>query len=182
MDDRRFSIISEALYTYGASDLNEQLLKTISLEELVFLCASTRDSRTSFRAAWALEHILIKNRDLLQQTTKKLIESYFTITNWSVLRSLTKLIIEITNESRQHSHSLSEEEEEKLLAKTFNILSDIDCPIAVRCNAYDIIFALIPQHEWLANELRIQIKFDLEKNTTPALLSRGLRILKKLGN
>ncbi|WP_164108112.1 MULTISPECIES: hypothetical protein [Sphingobacterium] len=179
MDSIRFNTISEALYSYGASDLNEQILKTISLEELFVLCTSTTHSRTSFRAAWALEHILINNRPLLLQNKNITLCSYATVTNWSVLRSLSKLVIELTKELKKNSNFL-DQEEESLLEKTFHILSNIDCPIAVRCNAYDILMALVPKHEWLANELCIQIQFDLERNSTPALSSRGMRILKKL--
>ena len=180
MDLIRFNTISEALFSYGASDLNEQILNTISLEELPSLCSSLNNSRTSFRAAWALEHILIANRTLLLQQQPQILYIYSTTTNWSVLRSVSKLVIELIKELKHERRLLSEEEEENLLEKTFQLLSDIDCPIAVRCNAYDIVLALVPKHEWLAHELRIQIQFDLERSSTPALASRGLKVLKKL--
>lgn len=182
MDSIRFNTISEALFSYGASDLNEQILTTISLEELLSICSSLNNNRASFRAAWALEHILIGNRTLLVQQKPQLLYIYSTTTNWSVLRSLSKLVIELTKELKRERKFISEEEEENLLEKTFQILNDVDCPIAVRCNAYDILMAYVPKHEWLAHELRIQIQFDLERSSTPALASRGMRILKKLGS
>lgn len=177
MDKTRFNTISEALYTYGASDLNLNILESISLEELIFISRSTQDQRASFRAAWTLEHILLNNNKLLHQYQEELIDLYMVSENWSTLRSVSKILIRLTKELK----FIEEHKEEKLLEKTFQVLSDINCPIAVRCNAYDIIFALTPKYEWLTNELRIQIQFDLEKNSTPALSSRGLRVLKKLG-
>lgn len=180
MDKLRFNTLSEALYTYGASDLNEQLLQHISLDELFYLTDSTQDQRTSFRAAWALEHILFHNRVLLQQNRSNVLDLFARNSNWSCLRSLSKLTIEILASIKQPSQSISEQETEKILEKTFSLLEHNDCPIAVRCNAYDIIYLLQSKYEGLAQELSVQIEFDLEKNKTPALLSRGLKILKKL--
>lgn len=180
MDSNRFQILSEALYSYSVSDFKEQLLATIPLEELLWLSLSPQDQRTSFRAAWALEHILMANDALLLQNKKQVLYTYYSATNWSVLRSISKLVMVLTKELKQQSHFLSAEEEENLVNKTFEILGKVECPIAVRCNAYDILLALASTQTWLVNELRIQIQFDLEKNSTPALSSRGLRILKKL--
>lgn len=180
MDRARFHIISEALYAYGASDLNTDILKSVSLEELISVITSPIDPRASFRAAWATEHILIQSPQLLYKHRTEIIEAYLRSTNWSVLRSISKLVMQLTKPLQRDPSFLSEDNVERVLERTLNILSHRDCPIAVRCNAYDITFALTAKYTWLAQELRTQIQFDLEKNSTPALSSRGLRILKKL--
>lgn len=180
MDKIRFNTISEALYTYSASDFKTTVLKSISIEELIFISASTAVPRAAFRAAWALEHILFDSRSLLHEYQDQIVDLYLFSTNWSVLRSITKLTIELTKAGSKNAKLLSNEQEEQLLEKTFQILAAIDCPIAVRCNAYDILFTLTPKYEWLAQELCTQIDFDLEKNKTPALSSRGQKILKRI--
>lgn len=180
MDSNRFQIISEALYSYGASDFKEQLLETITLDELLWLSLSLQDQRTSFRAAWAMEHILLANKTLLLQYSKQVLHTYANANNWSVLRSVSKLVMALAKELKDNNGIFSEEEDESLINKTFEILGNLECPIAVRCNAYDILLALVGSQEWVAHELRLQIQFDLERNSTPALTSRGLRVLKKL--
>ncbi|ERJ59771.1 hypothetical protein [Sphingobacterium paucimobilis] len=180
MDNQRFQTISEALYQYGASDLNKDILKHISIDELICVSTSTENQRAAFRAAWALEHILLSSVDLLHRYQKQIATLYITTTNWSVLRSISKLLLELHKASKKGLDLPDEDNEEKLLEKTFQLLADTNCPIAVRCNAYDILLAFVVKHPWLAHELRIQIQFDLEKKNTPALSSRGLRILKKL--
>ncbi len=180
MDKIRFNTIAEALYTYSASDFKTTVLKSISIEELIFVSASTEVPRAAFRAAWALEHLLFDSSPLLHEYREQVIDLYLLSSNWSVLRSITKLTIELTKASSKDATLLSDEQEEGLLEKTFQILGAVDCPIAVRCNAYDILFTLTPKYEWLAQELRTQINFDLEKNKTPALSSRGQKILKRI--
>ncbi|MDR2285238.1 MAG: hypothetical protein LBE37_18645 [Sphingobacterium sp.] len=180
MDKTRFNTISEALYTYGASDFNTAILTSISIDELIFISTSTEVPRAAFRAAWALEHLLLHSPPLLHQYQGQIIDLYTSSNNWSVLRSITKLTIALTKANSKDTTLLSDEQEEGLLEKTFQVLAAVDCPIAVRCNAYDILFTLTIKHEWLAQELRTQILFDLEKNKTPALSSRGQKILKKI--
>ncbi|MFD2555632.1 hypothetical protein [Sphingobacterium tabacisoli] len=180
MDKIRFNTISEALYIYSASDFKTAVLESISVDELIFISASTEVPRAAFRAAWALEHLLLHSPALLHQYRGQIIDLYTSSNNWSVLRSITKLIIELTKTSSKTTTLLSDEQEEGLLEKTFQVLAAVDCPIAVRCNAYDILFNFTMKYEWLARELRTQIHFDLEKNKTPALSSRGQKILKKI--
>lgn len=177
MNQNKFEQITEALYSYSASVLKEQILQIATLEELFEISLSTIE-RAAFRAAWTLEHTLSDDLVLLAQKQSSIIDLYHKSNNWSVLRSVTKLVMEIlcTNDI----YNLSADEEEIIINKTFAIVENKECPIAVRCNAYDILYALVIKHAWITTELKTQIRFDLEKNSTPALASRGNRILKKL--
>lgn len=170
---------SAALYSYSAVDFNSDFLKIMSIEDLIDIILLNEDERAVFRAAWALEHLLLKDAVLLTQHENKTFEMYNTSDNWSALRSLTKIILAIF----KNKPSLIDSEEELagiILDKSFRLLVDTECPIAVRCNLWDIIFALANTNKWILEELKAQIQLDLEKNATPALLSRGNKIFKKI--
>ena len=177
MIETRFEKIKEALYSYGASDLNKNILENITLEELLHVASSTKDERAAFRAAWALEHVLLNDKILLQENQDEILQIYRVSNNWSVLRSISKMVMELTKHSL---HILSDEQIELTLNKSFHLMENLDCPVAVRCNVYDILFSFCQKEKWVAQELTTQINFDLERNATPALLSRGKRILLKL--
>jgi hypothetical protein len=49
-------------------------------------------------------------------------------------------------------------------------------------NGFDILYDLCPYFEGLSQELKVLIELNLEKENTPALKSRGVRILNKLGS
>lgn len=177
MLQNRIDQITEALYTNSASVIKEGILQYASIEELYELCLYPVE-RTAFRAAWCLEHVLLNaNKEVLFNNKMQTFQVYSESNNWSVLRSISKIVIETINLLVQ---ALEEMNTELLVNKTFDILENSECPIAVRCNCYDILCTLVDQQDWLIPELRERIKLDLSKNESPALKSRGLKILKKL--
>lgn len=181
MSDQNTSHFIEALKHFGASDLNEQILKEVSLEQLLKWSKDDPDQRLCFRSSWALEHLLLKNNQLFNSTYNQLLENFKTLKNWSALRSYTKLIMWLLSKSNK-TIKLSDDQREIILEKTFDILEDSDCPIAVKVNGFDILYRLIPYYDWLAKELGLLIELNLEKENTPALKSRGIYILKRLRN
>lgn len=178
MQQERIDIITEALYSYSASVLKEGILQYATIEELLELSLNTNE-RIAFRAAWALEHVLLGNQNgFLEKYIDSILEVYKKSNNWSVLRSVTKLVI--TYLSINKNKKLNDDDVELIINKTFDILENSTCPIAVRCNCYDILYLFYPQHNWIAHELVQRIQLDLTKQETPALTSRANRILKKL--
>jgi len=180
MAKKDLELFKEALMNFGASDLNENILKDISLDQLLFWSMQENEPRLSFRSSWALEHLLLKNPQLLKSCYVQFLSNYLKLSNWSSLRSYTKLIIWILS-SKNKDIKLSELHLETILEKTFQIVEHTDCPIAVKANGFDILFYLIPYFDWLSIELKLLIELSLEKENTPALKSRGANILRKIG-
>lgn len=177
MQQKRIDQITEALYTNSASVIKEGILNYTTIEELYELCLYPVE-RTAFRAAWCLEHVLLNaNKEVLLNKKIQTFQVYSDSNNWSVLRSLSKMVMETLN---LLVPGLEEKETELLINKTFDILEDSECPIAVRCNCYDILCTIAENEDWLISELRERVKLDLSKNETPAIKSRSKRILKKL--
>lgn len=181
MDLPKLDKIATALYSYSAVDFNKHFLNHISIQDLIEIIEWNKDERASFRAAWALEHILLKETYLCLQHTDDIIEIFIRATNWSVLRSISKLMIAIT-ECKNSKIGQQGDNLGYILDKAFNLLNNTLCPIALRCNLYDIIFMISRNDDWLLMELKKQILFDLEKQASPALISRGNKLLKKLNN
>lgn len=178
MQEERINKITEALFSNSASVMKDGILKYASVEELFELSLHTQE-RVAFRAAWFLEHILLSSEaETILSNYDRIIKVYIESNNWSVLRSITKILMTYLHQT--DISSLTENDVEKIINKTFNALENSDCPIAVRCNLYDILHLLIPQQRWLISELKYRIQLDLAINETPALSSRAKRILKKL--
>jgi len=177
MQQKRIDQITEALYSNSASVIKEGILQYTTIEELYELCLYPVE-RTAFRAAWCLEHVLLNaNKEVLLRRKMQTFQVYSDSSNWSVLRSISKIVMETLNLVVQ---ALEEKETELLINKTFDILEDSECPIAVRCNCYDILCTIAENEDWLISELRERVKLDLSKNVTPALKSRAKKVSKKL--
>ncbi len=179
MSEKKLAKFKEALIHFGASDLNESILKEIDLKELLLMSTEEAEPRLCFRSAWALEHILLKNPKLLEAVYKELVNNYKELNNYSSLRSYTKLIMWILSKENKNI-SLNTSELESILEKTFQIVELPDCPVAVRVNGFDILYRLIPYFDWVKNELKLLIEFNLEKESTAAMKSRGITLLNKL--
>lgn len=180
MDNQRKCKITAALHKCSAADFNDNFLQEISIDELIIIINSSRDNSTAFRAAWALEHLLLQHRELFTTYKDEVVYLFYNSTNWSVLRSISKLIIALLKKPLRYVFYISEEVSGRLVDKAFQLLEDKDCAIAVRSNAYEIAYILGMDEPILLQELKIYILLDLERNSTPALLSRGTKILKKI--
>lgn len=178
--NQKIKTISAALYQYSVADFGLDLLQKISIEDMIEIINHSKNKRAEFRAAWALEHLLLNNISLLTLHKDAILDIYINTENWSVLRSITKIIIALIANALKFDFILDEQKNGYLLDKSFKILENQDCPIAVRCNIYDLIYLSNLKEKWVLSELKTQIYFDLEKSPSPALLSRGNKLLKKL--
>lgn len=180
MDQNRYQTILTALFSNSAVDLKSNFSFDIKFEELLEIIHLDKEERSTFRASWFLEHLALQQRVFLTQFQQEILALYISINNFSALRSISKLVIEIQKSLIKNKSQISEDVEEQIINKTFDLLANQDCPVALRCNVYDIVFNFHHKHKWVLSELKTQIIFDLEKHSTPALKSRGLRILHKL--
>lgn len=179
MQEERINKIAEALFQYSASVIKDGILQYASIEELFELSLYSHE-RTAFRAAWALEHVLLGNskKQSIQDYTDKILDIYCQSENWSVLRSISKVVMELL--TILDIKTLTENQTEDIINKTFNCLENSDCPVAVRCNMYDILFLFIKENSWLTTELYHRMQLDLSINDTAAIRSRSQRLMKKL--
>lgn len=168
-----------ALLNHSAAGITDQTVHDFSIPQLIAWSRQLDDYRLAFRSAWYIEHFFLKDERLYALYGADIIDIYCNTANWSVLRSYSKLLMWMLSKKNKQ-FTLSEEQEERILEKSFVILDDSSCPVAVQVNVMDILADLIKKYDWIANELRIRIELALEKEATPALKSRGNRILKRI--
>lgn len=168
--------LAQVLLQNSALDLYKNILHDYRMEDIFSLARQSEHPQLAFRATWTLEHILLNQLALLKQYKAEVIELYISSDNASSLRSSSKLIMTML----QRKDEISAEEEEILLHKTFQLIERNNCPVALLVNCWDILYLFCKNQPWIADELRMHISFHLEQNATPASLSRGNRILKKL--
>jgi len=135
------------------------------------------DAQIAFRSAWLLEHVILEDHSRLPQIYEKLISLLGQQKNWSCIRSYSKLLMLGTK--AKTGIAVTSDEEELIIEHVFNWLIDKDCPVAVRVNCMDVLYALSSKHPWIKAELAAQINFLLQ-SPSAALASRGKRILKRI--
>ncbi len=165
----------EALYTYSASNHFRISEVNPSPLELLEIIKSTIDPRLAFKAAWALEHRLINDLELCRTYFNEIAAIFVSSRNWSLLRSLSKILLYIANNDNTFFKNNAE-----VLTSCFDFIQDRECPIAVRCNIYDILLRYCYFYQEIYQEVRLSIEYDLENISSAALLSRGKRVLKRL--
>lgn len=171
--------ISETLLKIRVSEVSSSIFALYPLDELFILSLQTKDKQIAFRAAWIIETIFLKEPHYFKNYTQHVITAYIQTENWSCLRSYTKLIMWIL--SAKNKFIAPEHDQRKvILEKTFTCLLDLNCPIAVKVNCFDILFHLKNDEDWIQEELTTQLHLCISENPTPAIKSRGNRILKKL--
>ncbi|MES3017540.1 MAG: hypothetical protein V4721_07175 [Bacteroidota bacterium] len=132
----------------------------------------------AFRAAWILEIAAENNPEEFGLYLDEFTNVYINLRNLSGQRHFTKILMSLTKNAGRRD-LLSEQKLAILVETTFEWLIDLQTPVAVRVNCMDILFNLKDKSDWIADELRAQIEFQLQ-NGSPALQSRGKRILNKL--
>ena len=179
MPDQKNINLINCLLSFGVSDFSLKVLDEIPMEKLLEFSLLKSEPKVAFRASWALEHILLKNPTYFDALYKVLILNYQEIRNWSALRSYTKLITFIVGNK---NYVVNAKQHEIIVEKTFGLLEQKECPIAVKVNCFDILYHLIEKYPWIKNELILIIQFNLEKQNSPALNSRGNYLLKRIFN
>jgi|SRR5690606_15005628 len=169
------------LLSLGVRDFDLNILEEIPISKLLVFSSSASDPKVSFRASWALEHILLKNPVYLKPVLAQLISNYQKLQNWSSLRSYTKIMMIILS-PKSKSLQIDSQQFEIIMEKTFQVVEDKDCPVAVKVNCFDILYYLTKKYQWIEKELSLLIQFNLEKQNSPAINSRGKILLKRILN
>ncbi|QBQ41859.1 hypothetical protein E2P86_12115 [Sphingobacterium psychroaquaticum] len=148
----------------------------LSLQELLTYSFHT-DDQIAFRAAWLLEHVMLKEHQLLSTIYDDFIGLLPKQTNWSAIRSYTKLLMIATDKKTVKKSTPTQEE--IIIETVFSWMIDPKCPVATRVNCMDVLYNLSSKHPWIKDELAAQIQYHL-RNPSAALASRGNRVLKRI--
>ncbi|MBE8720427.1 hypothetical protein [Sphingobacterium pedocola] len=179
MDLKNYEEISKTLVKIRVSEVSSAVFALHSLDELFELSLQTDDKQIAFRAAWIIETVFLKEPNYFTKHTEHVIDAYIKTENWSCLRSYTKLIMWIL--SPKNKFTIPENDQRKvILEKTFTSLLNLNCPIAVKVNCFDILFYLKNDEDWIQEELTAQLQLCISQSPTPAIKSRGNRVLNKL--
>lgn len=146
--------------------------------ELLLAYAYHQDNQVAFRAAWLMEHAVLKEPACLVPIYNEFMDKLPAQKNWSCIRSFTKIGMLVT----KVPGAVVEPEvmhENVWIEQSFNWIIDPSCPVAVLVNCLDILYYTSLRQEWIKEELAAQIQ-HLLKTPTPALVSRAKRILKRI--
>ena len=129
------------------------------------------NSRLRQRASWPISFIAQKRASIMSkvipQLTKELEkEEQHPAIYRNILRTFQYL-------------SFPEDQEGRILNRSFELLNDIDQPIAVKVFAMTVISNLAEKYPDIKPELRVSIE-ALLPNGSPGIKSRGKKLLKKL--
>lgn len=154
----------------------------ISTSELLELCFETANPSVAFRAAWVLENVEADQPEVFLPHLPAFIRSLPQQQNASGRRHFTNILLRYTNPK---ASALRREawatiaDREQVVETVFEWVILPETPVAVRVNCLDILLFLSTEFAWIKEELREQTEFYL-KDGSPAMQSRGRRILKRL--
>lgn len=168
-------------------ELEEFLKKPFSKAQLLRLIADRQASATDllslslsadphvcFRAAWVLDHLVRLVPDALNSLVPQFLSTYTQVSSQGSRRIFSRVLSVLDHGRVTSSPGFAES-----LECTFEWLIAPDCAVAVQANCLDVLYRYRNSADWISFELAAQIEFLLS-NASPALLSRGKRILKKL--
>lgn len=150
----------------------------INCREMIGLC-NHNNPQIAFRASWVLDAVSTVNLDAFIVHLSDFLELYPTITNASVQRSFTKIMMLLTQEKLMRNQGLKPKSFEECLGATFDWLLNPKTPVAVQSNALEVVFQLSPYYDWVLEELTVILEEKLV-SSSPALISRAKRLLKKI--
>ncbi len=156
------------------------LAEEIPLPTLLPLCVmENRKDSLSLHSLWFLEKYVKAHPDKLPVAFLFLLDNIQIIRIEGSQRILGNILIHQLKGTRKTA-PLDIVQEEVLIEHGFNWLISLETSVAVVANAIEMLYLLSPRHPWITPELIVQIEHLLHQGTTPAIHSRGSRILQKL--
>ncbi|WP_293887789.1 MULTISPECIES: hypothetical protein [unclassified Sphingobacterium] len=175
--DEKLAFLSVTLRSFEVADFSLDILQGITLSDLLNISLE-KDKKIAFRAAWVFETIVLKNTALLKSVLPQFLDNLKKQTNWSCLRSYTKVLLFLTSKKNKE-YTLGNEAEEEIIEYSFQWMIDPPCPVAVLVNCLDILNNLRKKHPWVQEELRAQINYFQRTKPSPALMSRTNKIMQQ---
>lgn len=125
----------------------------------------------SMRASWVLTHCYDSKRGLIQPYIKKLAEATPNLPHTGSRRNILRILM--------HEH-IPEELQVYLFDHCLQWIVSKKEPIAVKANAMEILYNIAMEQPDLKNEV-IPVILDILPNGSMGVISRGKKILRKLG-
>lgn len=153
----------------------------LSVQNLLPLCFLEHSPAVAFRAAWVLEHVAYTFPKQFIPHLPDFIRQLPDLHNPSCQRHFTKILMCCANPDAKPIYKAawrSIPDHEVVVETVFEWLINPATPVAVKVNCLDILVYLQAEFPWVKDELKAQIEF-LMKDGSPAMLSRGKRILKR---
>lgn len=150
----------------------------VDLHKLLSLCVVEHTKNNlALHAIWFLEKYVIAHPADLSQSFHFLVTNRLKISIEGAQRILGNIYMHALKNSAGNT---TEEQDEELINAGFEWLTTPDKPIAVVANAIELLYILSLRHEWIKEALEAEISLLLERGTTPAIRSRGQKVLKLL--
>ncbi|MFC5282666.1 hypothetical protein [Pedobacter alpinus] len=156
------------------------LNREISINDLFSLCLY-QHQQIAFRASWVLENVADSTVNVFEEVVPQFLNAYPQIKNLSVKRHFTKIMMMLYKTNRLNEQNFNADLLEKSLTATFDWLLDPKTPLAVQCNALDLVFDFSKKENWVLEELKVILEKKLVTNS-PALKSRSKRLLKRINS
>ncbi|MCP2043936.1 hypothetical protein [Pontibacter sp. HSC-36F09] len=153
----------------------------LPVADLLRLCYTQHKPAVAFRAAWVLEEVAHTYPEQFVPHLPDFVSQLSAQHNLSCQRHFTKILMCCANPKARPIYSTAWSaipEHEAVVETMFEWLIDPRTPVAVKVNCLDVLAYLQDEFPWIKDELKAQIEFLL-KDGSPAMLSRGKRLLKR---
>ena len=167
------------LEKHQLADINPIRKDGVDLEKLLPLCIC-EDSKhnLALHAIWFLEKYAQSHPTQLPYLFDFLVANHTRMSIEGAKRILGNIYLQALKSS---THFVpTPDQDEKLINCGFDWLTTPGIPIAVVANSFDLLYTLSRRHEWIKEALEAEINLLLDRGTTPAIRSRGQKVLKQL--
>ncbi|MCL7986773.1 hypothetical protein M8998_02345 [Sphingobacterium sp. lm-10] len=160
-------------------DSNPIRERDIDLDQLLQLCVSKDvKSNLALHAIWFLEKYALAHTARLPYIFDFLVANLASVSIEGAQRILGNIFLQALKNLPQNT--ATEGQEEALINCGFDWLTTPGKSIAVVANSFDLLYILSLRHAWIKEPLEAEISLLLERGTTPAIRSRGQKIVKQL--
>ncbi len=131
------------------------------------------DLRTCQRAAWPVCKLGIKNPELLQKYTRRMIENLNNPKHDAVVRNTVRIWAEM---------NIEEQYEGEIFERCFNYLCNPKVAVAIRAFSITVAAKIAKKYPELSEELRLELENQMNFESKPAILVRlrkGLKTLRR---
>jgi hypothetical protein len=168
--DRSISINLEKLGIGDVGFWKEMVRRDDSLFAEIYKLIFCDNPQIAWHAAWVLDHVSEAEPDKLEPYVPELIDHLPKLKSSSLKRHFTRML------SR---HKIPEDRLGLLIDNLYNLLSPAEA-IAVRVFAMQTLYNIVLSEPELQSELISVIESILEDENSPAIISRGKRVLRLL--
>ncbi|MFD2744571.1 MULTISPECIES: hypothetical protein [Sphingobacterium] len=171
----RFMLWLEKHALQASSPLKED---GVDIDQLLTLCITKDENHNMpLHAIWFLEKYVLAHTADLPNIFNFLVANRSNITIEGARRILGNIYLQAL---RSASCKTTEEQDEQLISCGFDWLTTPGTSIAVLANSFELLYTLSLRHDWIIEALEVEISLLLERDASPAVRSRGQKVLKLL--